>query len=838
MMKLKNRITTNKYLYEMKRPRSSYSNEIPIVKDSQPIKDPVNAVSFKGMGSLFYKATNECKDYKKLLQIASKDIDNVADDLLGDLISRGALGKKIFINEEGAISFQEDTFLKSLIDSIIFPIKDVPFLFADFVLKGFKKIPGIKKSAESLYNSNFLSKRREASKMKEDINKIKGVFHNTQTLVAKFIKDNAGTNIDYIVSASKNPKSISDGLYKTSNKYFDNKTGNYNTVHERVLNRIVSGLIPAGLLANDAYNLSVLCGDSKKDSDKEKSARFHQEVSRVLLNAYMQLITLGSLTKFVNKSPIFSTVVASMTVLVAETSSRLINGRPITYISPEKAKDLNKKEKLKEEEKSKQDKQESTQSKPLSVETAKSQNTNESKNDSKAVGIENVSKVSNNSAAKELTGVKNDSKEKKSLITFSTIKKWIGIVVGAGFALSILKNNSVINKRIEIGKTMDAISKFRKNIYKKLVKKEFELSKKDFDSVISKLEETGHKNLAQKYKEIVGDAASDDVIRLFNVDDKGNKTKILADKKIKPFVDIVIEPFKFLIATVKLPYKLVKNVVRLPLAPIEKKVYENTNASKLMKQIAHISEEIFGKYDPPPKASSQDFFAIIVDKIVKKAKAVDDNKITKKEFEEFISSSVASSHNSTTQSNYSNTELGTITKLAQSAVTSSFLISDNYDMVMVKSNGEDKEGAKQKAQERLAQRVSAIFYQTLFMNWFNSVFRNQYHSSLLGMSSVVSVNQVATEVFTRKSVGMPLGAKSYDELVEIDNKNLNRKGLVGSYFRFMSLLTGKKPPAKKQLVGADANKDSKNINPLDLLKKQDKKVATTDLLAIYGSNNK
>ena len=68
------------------------------------------------------------------------------------------------------------------------------------------------------------------------------------------------------------------------NKY----TGNFNTAYERPLNRIVTGLIPVAFLANDAYNLSVLCGDKKDigttitlklkdDTEEEKYSEFLEQ---------------------------------------------------------------------------------------------------------------------------------------------------------------------------------------------------------------------------------------------------------------------------------------------------------------------------------------------------------------------------------------------------------------------------------------------------------------------------------------------------------------------------------------------------------------------------------
>jgi hypothetical protein len=49
----------------------------------------------------------------------------------------------------------------------------------------------------------------------------------------------------------------------------------------------------------------------------------------------------------------------------------------------------------------------------------------------------------------------------------------------------------------------------------------------------------------------------------------------------------------------------------------------------------------------------------------------------------------------------------------------------------------------------------------------------------------------------RKSVGLPIGESDKDTIIEMDNNNLNAKGLKGSFFRLMGKLTGKKSISKK-----------------------------------------
>ena len=119
-------------------------------------------------------------------------------------------------------------------------------------------------------------------------------------------------------------------------------------------------------------------------------------------------------------------------------------------------------------------------------------------------------------------------------------------------------------------------------------------------------------------------------------------------------------------------------------------------------------------------------------------------------------------------------------------------MTDNYNMVMLKSNGNDKEGANAKFKERFVQEGSRLFYQTLLIDLFNSTFRNQYNSSLMGMSVVTLVDTTLGEMLTRSSVGTPIKAHTRDELIAIETKQNNATGFAKKYYRFMQRLTGKR----------------------------------------------
>jgi hypothetical protein len=182
-----------------------------------------------------------------------------------------------------------------------------------------------------------------------------------------------------------------------------------------------------------------------------------------------------------------------------------------------------------------------------------------------------------------------------------------------------------------------------------------------------------------------------------------------------------------------------------------------------------------------------------------------------KEFTSYVNDNILKAFNVDTMSNVSNSELSNLAKTAATIATIWFLMTDNYNMVMLKSNGNDVEGAKTKFTERFVQEGSRLFYQTLLIDLFNSTFRSQYNKSLFGMSWITLTNTTLGEWLTRASVGVPIGTHNRDSLIELENKQENAKGLKKSYFNFMKRLTGKRS-IKSYEVNPQTTKQQTEIN--------------------------
>ena len=951
----------------------------PIIGNSQERKVVKRLQSNKKGSNVSFKAVNPAKivNPKSLLSAADKNVLNVFSQHYGkagtflidktdDLIKESKILEKSsrFVLDKGKMVIKDKSIPKSLFENVIFPFITLPLYAANWVIKKAQAVPFLKKGATALYDKSLFRVPRKLNHLNESTNQIKGILEKTNSTVSSFIKEKGlkMTTEELMEKLSKADDSpivkeasdyVKENLYKASNKFFDKYTGNFNTAYERPLNRIVTGLIPVTFLANDAYNLAVLCGDSKEDCKKEANERRSQEISRVFTTAFIQLLTFGAFTKQVNTIPWFTPATSALTVLFSEISSRKRLGKPVFFLSKEKAKEYNEKEENKVKNEKKTKTINSTTAKDAPVKTQTPQISEKAQQTPKFItaaqsepsifaSFKGTTKTEQANKDKEKT----ETKEKKALMNMDTFKKAVAIALAGSFAVSFLKNSSYTRN----SKIMQAFKKFgetcKKKIYDPLAFKTFEMKTSEFDDLMKVLDDVGCKEIADGHRfikdkySVIGKSAADaasailmpkhsissegrkkaieqistalkdiaddaDIQKITEsiktalnlektaisemkydkvaqkateiiknkkvklseeqlqsltariaeaVEQNGSSSMIKVETKLKPFVDIVIEPFKFIKSAINLPFKIVTALTNLATSPVRKKAAEaalgKAELNNFEKAVNKVVTEIFGEASPKSKKISQEIFVNAMEQFKKKTepyrkakeildKAVANGTATPKMEEavkkaeddlyKYINRAVQKSFDGVTQSSNKNTDLAMMTKLASSAVTSAFLVADNYNMVMIKSNGEDAAGAKEKANERIIQRLSALFYQTLFINWFNSTFRATYNSSLKGMTAVAIPNTLTTEIITRKSIGMPVGKKTYEELQEIDEKNESRKGFLGKYFKFMRLLTGKKP-LKDRLP-----KDKQNT--LETAAKEVAKATnttSTNLLEIYA----
>lgn len=743
---------TSETLHPSSKFYSQYNNQ----DIKRPLKTNQSDLSFKGLSLGLYKQMNKTYSKNEFLEFADKYVGKMGRELLENITVKHADKTSNLISVNGdIITINKKTIPHLAWDGIIYPFKVLPGDMLNGTVELLGKVPGFKNWAAKTLERPMFKAIRQRSKIDSKVNSLTGLitFRDMKLDSAKeaFAKQ-AGKAVSDLtteelakITADVDSK-MGSKIFQTELKQFDPKSGNYDTKHERALNRLVSGLPPAIFLANDAYNLSRMMDDDPKAADKEKKTRFKQEVSRILTSGYLTLITMGAFQKFINKSKAGIVLTTGITVLVTEMYSRLSNGKHITRLTPEQARKEN--ERLHNPE---------AKIKPLTFKADEKQITSEGAN----------------TKPKE---------QQKPLLSFDTIVKASAAVLGIGYgikgfkhipaiknaALKYFNNMKISNpeKFEKLGiknlKLDNAVKTFEDKViyrpftslYKSLTSEKYTIDSKQFDEVVKVLRESGFDKLAQKYDEVGKTALKTADGK--TIIDLGSK-----DKKIKPLINFVIAPFKFMWNAVTLPYWMIDE--------------------KLM--------SVFRKAKPSKQVQDIQALANSFDKICKQALKKDFNK---EQFQDYVQVNLLKAFNVDSLSSVSNAELSNLAKTAASIATIWFLMTDNYNMVMLKSNGNDKQGADTKFKERFVQEGSRLFYQTLLIDLFNSTFRNQYNSSLLGMSWITLANTTLGEMLTRSSVGTPLKTHTRDELIDIETKQNNSTGFKKKYYNFMQRLTGKR----------------------------------------------
>ena len=697
------------------------NNEGPSKINSQDLSFGVSLLSVKVDKIKPVKAADIIDFYK------NSPLGKMPADLWDSLSKNDTARKYIKVDSDGNLQFHKKSILHLIWDGVTYPFVQLPQDILNGAVELLGKIKPLENWSKNTLNKKLFKGIRRRSKMDAKINSFRGLAELRQKLIAE----------------GKSEEEIKRILFEKSTKMFDPKTGNYDTKHERALNRLVTGLPPAIFLANDAYNLSRMMDDNKEQAEKERKQRFRQEASRIFTSGYLTLITLGALQKYINNSQLGIMLMTGSTVLLTEMFSRLSNGKYITRLTPEQAKAINAK-KAREDAEKNADKTPALQDLPaLSPKTVQ-------KEESKSLSFK----------ANDAVSAKAQKPQQKPLLSFDTVVKASLGIIGAGLMIKEMRRIPNFDA------TLKEFSAVYDKYYKKLtVNPDYTISKAKFDEVVQVLRKHKFDELANRYEKAGKEALGkdDNLIHL------GAK-----DKKVKPLVNFALAPFKFAWNIVTLPYRLTQKVIgaMMPKKPKKQELPQDVKS-----------------------------LAISIDKIAQKAL---DKKLPPEKFEAFVSDNILKGFNSDSMSNVSNAELSNLAKTAAAAATIWFLMTDNYNMVMLKSNGEDKEGADTKFKERFVQEGSRLFYQTLLIDLFNSTFRNQYNSSLFGMSWISLTNTTIGEWLTRKSVGVPVKPHTRDELLALEKERNEATGITRRYYDFMTRLTG-----KRSIESYNVNKEHK-----------------------------
>jgi hypothetical protein len=649
---------------------SSFNNshgESPLeLKSSQDL-------SFKGLSSI------KVNDAVKMF---AEDFGKSAGEYFGEIIKKESMLKKsgFNINPDGTATFVEKTLPKKVLEILSYPVTQMPYDLANAVLGGLRKIPGCKNLGSS-FDKGLLKEKREISSSKSNVAAIKHYFE----LITKGDKVNR---------------------FKMGHKRLAPLITTYNAETERSLNRLVTGLIPAFFLANDAYNLSIYMNNNKDVAKKEKKRRFNQEVGRILTTTAVTYGVMSLFAKQCNKSIGLTAAVTSGIVLISEIIGRKLAGNPVLPVSTDNAKEYaQKRNSAKQTEQNKDSKYVETQSKEPA---------------------------------------------KKGGLTLNNILKTIGGLIVFGFTAEKISNTKAVSTKIK------SFKKWYENLYTK----DFVISKEKFLKSTKRLKDNGFDSIANKYEKAI--INNDDDINNIKLGKITNKFNYILIHQILAF------PVRFTWSVLNLPYQKVIT----PIIKMIRKSAKTVDVNKHTSTVQSIQESI--RFLEKVEDASPD------------------------EFKKQVNKRLISSFDNLTKSSYNNSDLNVVVKTAQSAVTTGFLIADNYNMVMIDSQGKDKDLAGQKAKERAMQRGARLTYEAFIIKMLMDMFAGPCNSSLLAALGLAGGLRVVTEMVERKAVGLPISESTQEQVKEDEKIHLSATGVKGSYFRAMAKLSGKKNFTEKR----------------------------------------
>lgn len=712
-------------------PANTAKANFAVLKVSQT---PQAKLSFKGL------------KVEEAIKIFEEEVGTSAAEHLKATIERVLSKKNTGMSiENGILNFEKDTFGGKLYRAIIDPLIYLPVDLVNSTFRLFKKSPGLKnaKFIDSWLGKGILKSRSDAL---ED-------FSNTMAIKHCF---------DLLGDATGRDKVLKESL-----KRFKMGVSPYTVKSERTWTRLVSGLIPAFFLANDAYNLSMYVNNNKDLAKKEKKRRFNQEVARVLITAAATFGTLGFFSKKVSSNPTSATAIIAALTFGSELIGRMLVGTPVYPLGKngtQKYAKLQHKDKLIHDD------------------------------DKKA-------------------GEQKTKKKEKSASSYAL--KLLGGMVIAGFLIDKHQNIKPVRKIVN-----NLASK-----YKEFFAKDYTISRKEFDVIIARLRENGFEQIAEHYEGLLNGTIENGNLTI--------KERIQVEREIENRIEQNL-PDELITTSKELKEaqeKVRENVFR---PDIIKDLGFNQNDNTDIINISGDLKDLFNKRTNVDKVKDNIINGVLAlpvkfawevlnmpykyvvkplieipikgRKLLVGKEAVSNNEelfrqsieflrknINAPDFKEKVNKHIIDSFDNVNKSNISGADLAGSAKIAVSTVTSGFLILDNYNMVMIDSEGKEKDLAGQKAKERTLQRIVRIAYGACLIKLFNGLFKSQYDTSLLGAEAVTLGNTLITETLERKSVGLPLHESTREEIIEKDNETLNSSGLKGLYFRFMSKLTGKKP---------------------------------------------
>lgn len=693
------------------------------------------------VSSLCGKKTITIDNFDKIQAAVNGTHDMLAANLIKKVQKQNPDFIQIIDGGKKAI-IKESNVLKDLFDSLIYPVCKLPKDLLDVSLRGLEKVFPKSKTLAQLNVSGFITKHRNFQLHQKEMHALRGLFTQMQELS----KGIPLTNRD-------GAKTLAENMAKMLNESFSAGAAKYNTRDERALTRLVTSLIPAFFLGNDAYNMAKKNGATDKEANDSSKRKFNQEMFATVSESYSQFAMLGGFQKFINTKLWGAPLINTISSIGSGAVSRKAVGRELLPVKIDETNNVIFKGKAL----------------PLTMQDYIA-----------FLGSDNKDNKDNSPISPAASALDSDGTNKKKghIISFKNIAIFCATSIAVGFSLKHF--GPKVLEKIKQTPLFNEIkdSKFVKNAlrwYKEQTQEMIFASKDELGKFYETLTSATKKNAdVSEYSRL----AKDYLNKTNNAFNDGNPERIL--------IGIVDKTFKIPLINQEVP---VKELFKIPLnilkIPFEFLSYPYKAVQKIVDGIGALGAKNVVKAANLPTIDPRDPFnmANIYKDFLRQSDKFKDKgaEAFQTFYGEHFYKHLLNSVDNESISKIDNKKIGKLTQLFTMVASTYFAVTDDYNQTAKQTN--DAEKAHKSGRERFIQKMTRVFVQIGLMDIFNNLFRLQYNNSLPGAIAVGAMNTLVTDAATRKLLGKPIGKKSTEELETHDKKREN-----SAWFKFTNWL--------------------------------------------------
>ena len=624
-------------------------------------------------------------------------------------------------------------------------------------------------------DSQILKKRAEREKVLKDFRSLEGLLKSHEIWENGYRKKSGHTKFN---ESSKFliPDDVLEGkLNRRRNKVVDPNKGKYSSNSLMIGNRLISGIVYSYFLGTDAYNTTMRYSNDHTEAANQRKSRIAQEFSRIGMNMYIQNLLFGTFETAVNRNLLTAMFVSGSTVAFSEILGRKLVGKPIM---PSDKDTLDRLEK------------EMYEKKGILPSIGRLLTTVKKKDNVAALNEQNV-----------LHKTFNHTKANEKLFK----------------AFAQQKNTNTNQPAYQPLKSAAEPS------FKGYYRVEKMIDKNKLTQIIKILEQADEQTAATLKNAILKSSRKSDFLKSNNASlmsdfndliQKNDLTQIPVGTKETvwgKWTKSILVPVNFIKNLSRSTYYFVKNIINIVLgkknnsletefAIVMKentpytqdfKKYLNERKNLEVWRTSPLSNDeknikIYKEFKASRKKETEDIegaknILLWLDKQIQKEhiKIQPDGTLKEtdiKKLQSILKDSVMRADGEKQLEYDGNTLAQTNINLSR-AITTLFLVTDAYNLTMQYSN-DNKKDASKSAKNRAAQEISRISVSAYIMAFVHNLLSKLCNSSLAGAFTLTALTSSINDSISRQVVGVPLSAKTQEELEEIDRKNAKSKSPI------------------------------------------------------------